>query len=67
VTRDGEFLVLAIDRGRRTRRVYLRPDEAAMVVAALTAELPEVTVRKATPRELGTNPRALGTNPRSRS
>ena len=46
VARSGEFLILQIDRGRRVRHLFLRPDEAAMVVAVLQAELPPVTVRK---------------------
>ena len=66
VTRDGQFLILLIDRGRRTRRVFLRPDEAAMVVAVLQAALPEVVRRTVTAREAGTNPRAQGMNTRRR-
>ena len=65
VEHDREWLVLVIERIRRTRRVYLLPDEAARVAAVLSAELPEVVTRQLTPRERGTNPRALGTNPRA--
>jgi hypothetical protein len=39
VIRDRNWLVLQIERRRATRRVYLLPDEAAMVVAALQTEL----------------------------
>ena len=46
VEHDREWLVLVIERIRRTRRVYLLPDEAARVVAVLSAELPEVRVSK---------------------
>lgn len=49
VEHDREWLVLVVERIRRTRRLYLLPDEAARVVAVLSSELPEVrTTRRPT-------------------
>ena len=46
VEHDGPWLVLLIDRPRRTKRIYLGLDEAAQVVAVLSKELPPIEVRQ---------------------
>jgi hypothetical protein len=45
VEHDGPWLVLVIERPKRTKRVYLSMSDAALVVAVLSRELPPVEVR----------------------
>ena len=47
VEHDGPWLVLVIERPKRTKRVYLSMSDAALVVAVLGRELPPVEVRHA--------------------
>lgn len=42
VTREGEWLVIKIERTKRTRRFYLGFDEAAQLVDLLKREIGEV-------------------------
>ena len=44
VEHDGDWLVLVIERPRRTKRVYLTRADAALVVAVLGRELPPVEI-----------------------
>jgi len=44
VEHDGPWLVLVLERPKRTRRVYLSMTDAALVVAVLGRELPAVEV-----------------------
>ena len=45
VEHEGDWLVLVLERPKRTRRVYLSMADAALVVAVLGRELPPVEVR----------------------
>jgi hypothetical protein len=50
VEHAGPWLVLVIERPKRTKRVYLTMSDAALVVAALGRELPPVEVRHVSER-----------------